>query len=406
MSEALGDLKVLDLSWVVAGPLVGRALADFGAQVIRVESSTRVETARLMQPFHGGRPGVENSGLYGNCNAGKRGITVDLSRPEGREVIGDLVAWADIVLESFSPGRMARWGLDYETLSADHPGLIMVSSSIAGQSGPWSSLAGFGNVGASLSGFQNLVGWPDRLPIGPFGPYTDFVAPRLALATLLAAVEHREQTGRGCYIDVSQIEAGLYFLSPQVAHHSWDGTVAQRRGNADEQMAPHGVYRCRDEGDKQRFLAVAVRGEEDWHALCAVIGRADLAARADLRTLSGRQTAAEELDEAIERWTDGQNAAQAEELLQRRGVPAHLAAASEDFLADVQLAHRGHVVTLPHPEHGSTVVEGPRYLLGDTPGRPRAAAPLIGEHTVEVLRNVLGYTDDHIDELAKENVLV
>lgn len=403
--DALAGLKVLDLSWVVAGPLIGRTLADFGAQVVRVESSVRVETARLMQPFHGGVQDKEGSALFGNCNAGKLGLTLDLKSAEGQQVVRDLVAWADVVVESFSPGQLARWGLDYDTLRADKPDLVMLSTSIAGQDGPWSTLAGFGNVGSSLSGFQHLTGYADRLPMGTFGPYTDYVGPRLALVTLLAALEHRRRTGEGAYIDVAQVEAGIFFLSPQVAHFGYDGTVAERHGNRDEQLAPHGVFPCRSEDGADRFVAVAVRDVADWRALARAMSRPDLADRADLETAEGRRAAADELEAAVADWTAGRRAEEVERVLQDAGVPAHLAVTSDDYPADAQLAHRHHLVELPHPRHGTTWVEGPRYQLSGTPGRPRAAAPTLGQHNHEVLSRILGYDADRIAVLTEGGIL-
>lgn len=402
---ALAGLKVLDLSWVVAGPLIGRQLADFGAEVVRVESSTRVETARLMQPFHGGEQHRENSALFGNCNAGKWGITLDLKSPEGQSVARDLVAWADVVVESFSPGQLAKWGLDPATLRAERPDLVVVSTSIAGQSGPWSRLAGYGNVGSSLSGFQHLVGWPDRLPLGPFGPYTDYVGPRLAVPTLLAALERRRRTGEGCYVDLSQVEAGVYFLSPQVAHASYDGTVAGRRGNADPAMSPHGVHPCLPEDGRDRFVAVAVRNEQDWRALTAEMNRPDLAARTELATAAGRLAVADELDAAVADWAADQFAHEVERRLQAVGVPAHVATSSVDFVRDPQLAFRGHLVQLPSERHGTTYVEGPRWQLSETPGGPCREAPSLGRDNDHVLRTLLGYDAGRVATLAEEGVL-
>lgn len=404
-ADALAGLKVLDLSWVVAGPLIGRTLADFGAQVVRVESGVRVETARLMQPFHGGVQDKEGSALFGNCNAGKLGVTLDLKSADGQRVARDLVRWADVVIESFSPGQLRKWGLDYETLRADRPDLVMLSTSIAGQDGPWATLAGFGNVGSSLSGFQNLVGYADRLPMGTFGPYTDYVGPRLALVTLLAALEHRRRTGEGAYIDVSQVEAGIFFLSPQLAHFGYDGTIAQRQGDRDERFVPHGVFPSAPVDGKDRFVAVAVRDERDFAALAELIGRADLAARHELATPEGRRAAEPELEAAIGAWTAGRTAAEAERALQDVGVPAYAAVTSDDYPHDEQLAHRGHLVELPHPRHGRTFVEGPRYRLSTTPGAPRRAAPSLGQDNETVLRDVLGYDEARIRALHEGGVL-
>ena len=278
-AEALNDaalpltgLKVLDLSWVVAGPVIGRALADFGATVVRVESATRVETARHVPPFYGGVPDPRNAALYITWNCGKLGVTADLSTERGREVVRRLADWSDVVLESFSPGQMQRWGLDYASLSADHPDLIMLSTALMGQTGPDARLAGYGNIGAALSGFQNIAGWPDRPPLGPYGAYTDYLGPRFSLTTLLAALDHRQRTGDGCYIDVSQVEAGVFMQSPEMADYARNGAVVHRIGNADRVFAPHGVYRCRTEDDgTERFVAIAVRTDEQWRELTTLM---------------------------------------------------------------------------------------------------------------------------------------
>ena len=401
-AAALDGLKVLDLSWVVAGPLIGRALADFGATVVRVESSRRVETARLMQPFYGAQPGPENSALYVNCNAGKLGVTLDLSTDEGREVVRDLVRWSDVVVESFSPGQMARWDLDYSTLARDKPDLVMLSTSLMGQTGPHTALAGYGNIGASLSGFQHLVGWPDRPPVGPFGPYTDYVGPRFALVTLLAALRQRAATGAGCHIDVSQVETGVFFLSPELAAYFADGSVPGARGNADREHAPHGVHACLPDGDRERFVAVAVTDDAEWSALSPLLG---LAGEARFASRAGRLEHRGLLEDAVAAWTSTQTAEQVEARLQAAGVPAHVAASSPDFASDAQLVHRGHVVRLPHVLHGEAVVEGPRYLLSDTPGVVRSAAPTFGEHNEYVLGELLGYGGERIAALEAAGVL-
>jgi crotonobetainyl-CoA:carnitine CoA-transferase CaiB-like acyl-CoA transferase len=402
----LAGLKVLDLSWVVAGPVIGRALADFGATVVRVESSTRVETARHMPPFYGDAPGPENSALYVTCNAGKLGVTVDLGTERGREVVRRLADWSDVVLESFSPGQMKRWGLDYATLSAGRPELIMLSTAIMGQTGPYARLAGYGNVGAALSGFQDIVGWPDLPALGPFGPYTDYIGPRFSLATLLAAVDHRQRSGKGCYIDVSQVEAGAYFQSPELADHARNGTVTHRTGNADRDFAPHGVYRCRPgRGGTERFVAIAVRTDEQWRTLTRLMDRAELAADDELGTASGRRARAADLDPLVDAWTAGQSAEDAERCLQQNGIPAHVSASSEDFCTDPQLAHRGHLVRLPHPLHGTATVEGPRYLLSATPGQVSRAAPTFGQDNEHVLTELLGYTREEYQAMTDEGVL-
>jgi benzylsuccinate CoA-transferase BbsF subunit len=307
-------------------------------------------------------------------------------------VVRDLAAWADVVVESFAPGQMTKWGLDYASLSRDNPDLIMVSSSLMGQTGPHSRLAGFGSIGSAASGFGTLGGWPDRLPIGPFGPYTDYIAPRFALVSVLAALDHRRRTGQGCAIDLAQVETGVWFLAPELTDHLTGGPVAERMGNADLEMAPHGVYACATEESQERFVAIAVRTDAEWRRLADLIGRGDLAGDPRWSTSALRRASADLLDAAIEAWTRTRTAAQVERELQGIGVPAHVSAASRDYCEDPQLLHRGHFRTTEHPVHGRTTVEGPRCLLSETPGEVRRAAPTLGQHNEYVATRILGYS--------------
>ena len=401
----LSGLKVADFSWVVAGPVVGRALADFGATVVRIESGTRIETARLMQPFYQGRTGRENSALYGTCNVGKYGLTLNLKTEEGRAVARDLAAWADVVAESYAPGQMASWGLDYASIREVNPSVVMLSTSLMGQTGPSARLAGYGNIGASVSGYQDLVGWPDQLPIGPFGPYTDYVGPRFSLVVLLAALDHRRRTGEGCHIDLAQSEIGVFLLSPQLADYFDQGTVAQRRGNRDEQFAPHGVYSCLAEQGRDRFVAIAVCDDAQWQALAGQLQRPDLAADLGLADAAGRLARADELDAAVAAWTATQRAQDVQARLQAQGVPAHLAVTSADWARDPQLAHRGYLRRLPHERFGAAFVEGPRYLLSETPGQVTRPAPALGQDNEQVLRGLLGYDQARYDRVAASGAL-
>lgn len=404
-SLPLEGLKVADFSWVVAGPVVGRALADFGASVVRIESGTRIETARMMQPFYRGEAGRENSALYGDCNAGKYGLALDLKTSEGRGVARDLVGWADVVAESYAPGQMARWGLDYASIRTVNPSVVMLSTSLMGQTGPSARLAGYGNIGASVSGYQDLVGWPDQLPIGPFGPYTDYVGPRFSLVILLAALDHRRLTGEGCHIDLAQSEIGVFLLSPQLADYFDQGTVAQRRGNRDEQFAPHGVYPCLPEQGRDRFVAIAVCNDAQWPVLAAELQRPDLAADPGLADAAGRLARTDELDEALAAWTATQRAEDIEVRLQARGVPAHLAVTSADWARDPQLVHRGNLRRLSSERFGAAFVEGPRYLLSETPGQVTRPAPMLGQDNEHVLRGLLGYDQARYDRVAASGAL-
>jgi crotonobetainyl-CoA:carnitine CoA-transferase CaiB-like acyl-CoA transferase len=394
---ALAGLRVLDLTWVVAGPAVGRALADHGAEVVRVETRTRPDTSRLIGPFHDGDPSLESSVLYGDVNAGKLGVALNLKLEEAREVVRDLARRSDVVLESFSPGVMDAWDLGYERLRALNEGVIMLSTSLMGQTGPLGRFAGYGNIGAAMSGFQSLVGWPDRMPFGPYGPYSDYVAPRFALVILLAALDRRENTGEGCHIDLAQTETAAHFLAPQLVDYRVTGRVAERIGNRDPAMAPHGVYPSAD----GRWVAIAARDDADWCALAERIGVVD----GRFATTVARLAHADELDELVAAWTVMHSAAEIEQLLQAAGVPAHVAIDSETALADEQFVARGHFVELEHELYGKTVVQGTRYRLSRTPAAVDRAAPTFGRDNVHVLGGLLGYDDARIAALEEIGAL-
>ena len=396
----LAGVKVLDLSWIVAGPTVGRAMADYGATVIRVESPSRVDTARVVGPFHGDEPGVENSGLYGNVNAGKWGLTLDLRVPEAQEVFRSLAVWADIVCESFTAGVLARWQLDYQHLRTLKPELIMLSSTLLGQDGPYNQVSGFGSQGAGMAGIQDLAGWPDRAPAGPFGPYTDYPAPRFALTALLAALDHRNRTGEGAFIDQAQAEGSLQLLAPALIDYKNGGPALERRGNDDPQMCPHGVFPCRPpEGRQEAWVTIAVAADDQWRALAEIIGE-----DASLN-LGQRRKSQAELDAALSEWTSQHLAGEVEQALQQVGVSAHRLSTTEDAANDPQLVHRNHFRRMPHGLHGETIVEGPRYILSDTPIEPARPAPQYGEHNDRILRDVLGLSDGDIEDLAASGAL-
>jgi len=398
----LEGLKILDFMWVMAGPAATRVLKDYGATIVKVESTTSVDTARGLQPYKNGKPEPEHSGLFHNLNAGKLGLTLNLGTEEGRSVVRDLVRWADIVCESFSPRTMRGWGLGYEQLRELNPELIMMSSCLFGHSGPYSGIAGFGTMGAAVGGFNALSGWPDRAP-AMVAAYTDYTAPRYSIVALMAALDHRDRTGEGQYIDLSQAEASVNFLGPALLDLLVNGRNFERLGNADPQMAPHAVFPAA--GD-DRWVAVACRDDADWQALLEVSGLGDLAADSLFATLNARLTNREALEAAIGEWTSQHEMGELEHMLQERGVPAHQVQNSPELVVDPQLAHRKHFIELPHATMGTVTIEGSRFELSRTPAKIESAGPTFGEHNDYVLREILGYDDERITELVSAEVLV
>ncbi len=393
----LDGLKVLDFTWSIAGPNHTRVLADCGATVVKIESVRRPDAARGFQPVYDNIATAESSALFDLMNAGKRSLGLDLGTPEGLEVAKDLIRWADVVCESYTPKAMRKWGLDYDNLRTLNPSVVMLSTCLAGQDGPLANFAGFGNLGAALAGFYGLAGWPDRAPAGPYMAYTDYTSTHFMLATLLAALDHRRRTGEGAFIDLAQSEAATWFLAPTLYAWSVNGDVVERAGNTDPQMSPHGVYPCT--GD-DHWVAIACRDDADWQALAPLLDRADLAGL----TTDERLARNDELDAVVAAWTASRDRYDVQHLLQSAAVPAHAVQSTRECLADPQLLHRGHFVELEHPNR-RCITEASRFRLSRTPVGPEVRAPMIGEHTFEVLSELLGYDVDRIADLAAAEVL-
>ncbi len=391
----LAGLKVLDFMWVIAGPTFTRMLADYGATVIRIESTTRLDPARPSPPFKDDEQNVSNSAPWNNFNAGKMSVTIDPSNPVGRELLLDLVKWADVVTESFSPKAMKGWGLDYDTLKSVNENIIMLSSCLMGQTGDRSMIPGYGNMAAAITGFYELTGWADRSPAGPYLAYTDGVSPRFMMCALMSALEHKRATGEGQHIDVSQAEAAIHFLAPAILDYELNGNIWQRMGNRDRGMCPHGVYPVA--GDDS-WVAIACRDDADWETLRQLAGFEDLAGDA-FDTAQQRKKVEDELDARVTEWTRSQSAEDLVASLIDAGVPAHKVQGAVDCRDDPQFAAREHFIKRPHTSLEEMVVEGSRFKLTGTPAETKHAGPDLGEHNVDMLTEILGYDADRMADV-------
>ena len=389
----LSDVRILDLFWVIAGPSATRMLADYGATVVRVESTRALDTLRVSPPWQFGQPHPEGAAGFQSANANKLGVTLDLHSEAGREVLLDLVRWADVVTESFAPGVMDSRGLGWEQLREVKPDLIMLSSCIMGQSGPWRDFTGFGRLAVSLAGFQQLASWPGRPPSGPFGAYTDAIAARYNALAILAALEHRSRTGEGQYIDLSQTEAALHFLAPAFLDWTVNGHAQGPAGNDDPDCFPHGMFPTAGE---DRWVAIAVRDDDDWSALCALIGRPDLQGHRDRRA---------DVEAAVTAWTRDRDGGAVEAMLQEAGVPAHVAHDMPGLFADPQLRARGHFIEIAHDIYPSTTIESSRLRLSRTPARTPERALSLGRDNGYVLEAILGYSSERIADLEAAGAL-
>jgi benzylsuccinate CoA-transferase BbsF subunit len=401
---ALEGLKVCDFSWVGVGPVSTKYLADNGADVIRIESATHPDVLRMAPPWKDGVPGVNRSQFFASYNTSKRSLALDLSRPQAREIALKLVGWADVVVESFTPRVLRRYGLDYESLRKFKPDLVMLSTCLQGQTGPRAEFPGFGQLMSGLSGFYYISGYSEDSPCPPYGAYTDFVATRFVAISLLAALANRQRTGRGQYIDVSQYEASLHNLAPAIIDYFATGRVLKAQANRSGRYAPHGAYRCADESGHERWIALAVANDAQWQGLMKVLGVSEGEPR--FATMSGRLEAADELDRFIGALTRGWHTEDLVAALQSHGVPAYQVQSCTDLHADPNLEAFGFWYWLDHKEMGPSPYEGLQHRLSRTPGELKSPAPLLGEHTDDVLRGVLGLSPDEIEELKREQVLL
>lgn len=385
---ALQGINVIDMTRVMAGPNAVRYLSDFGATVVRVEAPTHLNDNH-------------DSLLYNNNNAGKYSLSLNLRTLEGRRLFLRLVRWADVVVENFTPRVMDSLGLGYESLRAEKPDIILVSTCIHGHSGPWSATRGFGDYGGAVAGFTELVGWPDRAPVYPAGP-SDYIAPKFTAASILAALDYRRRTGKGQFVDVSQVESSLVYLAPTVLEYTANGRIAGRDGNRDGSAAPHGVFACTGE---DRWVAIAVESEAQWQALCHAAGLEDWLEDARFCTFVARKRNEDELERQISTWTSGRTREAVERILQAAGVPASAVFDVVEAVGEPQLRAWGHFKEVEHAKLGTVTVESCRMKLSRTPPHIRAAGPTLGQHNQFVLGGLLGLCDEEIADAAVAGAL-
>ncbi len=398
----LEGLKVADFSWVGVGPISGKYLADHGANVIRIESMTRADNLRTAGPYKDDEEGWNRSQFYGEFNTSKRSLTLDLKHERAGEVSERLLGWADVVLESFTPGAVDRLGIGYEAARAANPSVIMVSTCLMGQTGRCASMAGYGYHAAGVAGFFELTGWRDRDPVGPWNAYTDTVAPRFLTATLLAALDHRRRTGEGQHIDLGQMEAALHFLAPEMMARQTTDLRFTRNGNRSLDAAPQGVYPCA--GDDE-WCAIAVENDDQWIALRLLLGDPEWARSSDLDVVAGRLADHDLIDEALATWTRDRKPREAMDTLTNAGVPAGHVQRSSDLLNDPQYRHRGFHHAIEHPEMGRVCYSGHAFQITGYESGPRFAAPLIGGESFEVLSEDLGFAPEEVADLMASGLI-
>ncbi len=388
-------INVLDFTWGLAGPLTTKYLADYGATVVRVESARRPCGCRVSPPYMDGEVRVDRSGYFAFYNANKLSLGLDMNHPRAGEVVARLIDWADVMAESYSPGTMEKWGLDYESVKRTKPDIIMMSSSSQGQYGPHAGFSAFGIPIVGLSGFSHFTGWPEGTSLPLPSAYTDMIGPRFAATALIAALDCRRRTGEGRYIDCSQFESAIHFLAPAMLDCTFNGRDGERAGNASPHACPHGVYRCRGE---DRWCAIAVFNDRQWESLGRCMGGGVLEDKR-FSTLLNRKRHVAELEALIDAWTSQLSSEEVMDRLQAVGVPCGKVQTSAELRNDPQLLHRGCYWEMEHPVLGRYPHLGQPATLSETPASARLPAPCLGQDAEYVCTMLLGMQDEEFVDL-------
>lgn len=385
----LHNIRILDFTWVLAGPYATRLLADFGAEVIKVQPRLSPEADDAFA-----------RGYYATWNRNKMGITLDPGKPEGAVLVKKLVKHCDAVIENFTPRVMANWGLDYASLKEPKPDIIMVSMSAMGQTGPLRNYTGFGPNVHAFSGMTRLTSFPGGPPLGPGFSYADHIAGLYASLALLGALEYRRKTGQGQHIDISEVEAILSLLGNSILEAAATGKDSSPQGNESLQATPQGVYRCKD----GRWCAITVSNDEGWRGLKKALGYPAPLDEERFATLAGRLEHKDEIDRVIKAWTKNHPALEVMRILQENDVAAGVVSDAADLAVDPHLKSREFFIQ-PSEDTGPVITDAvPIKMSGASPEYVRPA-PSPGQDNDYVYRQLLGLTDSQIDELQHKGVI-
>lgn len=403
MRRPLEGVRVADFTWVWAGPYGTMYLSHLGAEVIKIESNTRIDVTRRLPLYPTGmEAGVNRSGLFNQWSLGKKSVLINFSTPEGLAVVKELIQNSDVVVDNFATGVMERLGLGYDDLVKIKPDIIMASISGYGHSGPLRNYMGYGPAIAPLTGLSAMTGYAGGPPQEVGISYGDPNSGIHAAVAVTAALAARKRTGKGQYIDVSLWESVAALVPEGWMDYAMNGLEPARRGNRDPLMAPHTCFRCAGEDE---WVSIACGNDAEWRALCRAMDQAGLGTDARFRTVQDRKANEDTLENIVTAWTEKHDKWQLTQTLQAAGVAAFPSMNSKDLADDPHLKQRGFFVELPHAEVGVRKHTGIPWLLTESPNGVQAPAPLLGQHTEQVMRDVLGYADERIAQLRERRVL-
>ena len=411
----LTNFRVVDFGTAWAGPMAAQLLGDLGAQVIKVESRARLDGLRLGRPIIDqvtgdditeGDRGLwpELQPVFHGINRNKLSITLNLKTDIGLDLVKQLIAGSDVVMNNYSPGVLERLGLDYPHLRQLRPDIILVSMPSVGETGPLRDILAYAPNIQALSGFMSLVGYGENEPlVGELqAPWSDAVASIHAGLAAVAALRHRNRTGEGQFIEVAQLEATTSMLGEAILGYQMNGETPLPQGNRDEEFAPHNNYRCAGE---DQWVAIAVGAEEEWLAFCQALGNPEWARSPKFTRRADRLRHLEELDQEVSGWASTRPALEITELLQAHGVAAMPVMNIADQFSDPHLSERQFYVDIDHPHVGAEWIYGMPWRLSDTPGQIRTSAPLLGQHNGYVLGQVLGLSAASLAALETQGVV-
>jgi benzylsuccinate CoA-transferase BbsF subunit len=409
----LDGIRIADFTWVWAGPYCTLQLAHLGADVIRVETKTRPCITRQLPPWPNMKPGgLNRSGYFNQYSQGKRSITLNFKDPEAHEVARRLIAKSDVVINNFAHGVMDKLGFGYDELRKIKSDIIAISLTGYGDTGPYKDYVAYGPAQVPLSGLSALTGYRDWPPMHAGFSYADPNGGVHGAFAILTALYHRAKTGEGQYMDMSQWECAMDMLAEGIVEYTMNGHEPERIGNEDPLMAPHSIYRCLDRPEKvmgtviDQFVAIAVANDAEFGRFAAAIGEPQLSIDAKFATLKSRKVNEVELNRVVEEWTVTRTAVEVARILQESGIAAAVVADNK-FLSqeDPHLKERDYFVYKEHPEVGALQHCGIPWKLSRTESAVRSAAPCIGQHTDEVLTQVLGYSVDDVAKLRTQGAL-
>jgi benzylsuccinate CoA-transferase BbsF subunit len=400
-------IKVLQLCWAGVGVFTLNFLSHYGATTIRVESSLYPDPVRTFEPFaptckEGEAVGLERSAFYAITHpAPEYNLQLNLKTPEGVAIFKKLVGWADVVGEGFPAGVMDKIGLDYEGLKQVKPDIIMMRTCGYGHSGPYATQPGFGSIITALSMMDNLLGYPDRPPLAPTTYYTDMLAPLQAALAITAALDYRRRTGQGLYIDQSQMESGLNYMTPLLLNYQAYGRKPALKGNKSDRCAPHGIYPCKGQ---DRWVAISVTTEQEWEDFKNCTANPAWVDETRFATMAERIKHSCALDALVAEWTRQQTAERVMSILQGAGVPAGVVSNAEDLSNDLQLNHYNFYRQLNHPYMGNLNFYHPPAIKLSRAEAEFHAPALLGEHTTDICRDILGMTAAEIEDLRTRGI--